>query len=112
MKKEFVVVAFALSCSSFSSPALADTHWHRGEVTRIWQHGEQGQFSITLDPAVEACPDQRIEFSGDAYANADRRGQALSMVLSGLHGDKKIGVFVEQDGSGTRCLAQELDIQR
>lgn len=109
VKKEFVVVAFALS---FSSPALADTQWHRGEVARIWQHGEQGEFSIALEPAVEACPDQLIEFSGDAYASADRRGQALSMVLSGLHGGKQVGVAVEHDSSGTRCLAQELDIQR
>lgn len=112
MKTEFAAIAFALSITSLSSTVLADPQWYRGDVTRIWQHGDQGEFSIALDPVVDVCPNQLIEFSGPAYDNAERRGQALSIVLSGLHGGKPIGVAVQQDGSDTRCLAQGLDIQR
>lgn len=113
MKTEFAAFAVAMVIGSFSSTALADTQWHRGEVTRIWQHGEQGEFSVALTPAVEGCPDQLIEFSGDHFPQADARNQALSVALSALHSRVPIGIEV---ASGARtakghCQAVSVDIR-
>lgn len=108
MKKGFVLLA--LSCA-FTSAAQADI-WSRGEITRIWQHGEQGEFSIALDPEVQDCRDHLIEFSGTHYDNAERRGQALSIALSALHGGKAVGVELSATGADGHCLARGIDIQR
>ncbi len=108
MKKGFVLLA--LSCA-FSATAQAES-WSRGEITRIWQHGEQGEFSIALDPEVQDCRDHLIEFSGTDYDNAERRGQALSIALSALHAGKAVGVELSAAGADGRCLARGIDIQR
>lgn len=103
----FLLIAFC-SQSAFAAP-----QWYRGEVTRIYQNGADGEFVITLNPSLDICKYKYAYFSGDKFESPDRLHVALSIVLSAMHSGRQVGVVIDPEDltSDGRCLVRGLDIR-